>query len=226
MKYFYPILVLLIISTISFSGCLNLDSALDEKENSLTAYKASLTETSEQRNIRICKETVEEYHSSHTYYGGDIYVCGDMACDVWNMIKTNGINAKICIGNVESDISSFTEANHAWVLAEVSPNTWLALECTGGYVVYDNPLYYSGWFFYTPKQFKEYTRLLTQYNDQVSKYNRALDEYNELVEEYNNAGFLTKIALKDDLDSQTIIVNGRAEDVLETTEQINAILSY
>ena len=56
----------------------------------------------------ICK-ILSDYHKTHSYIGTeagaaqDIFVCGDMACDVWDMVRTQGIEAKIVAGNVEQD---------------------------------------------------------------------------------------------------------------------------
>ncbi len=115
------------------------------------------------RNIALVKEIIEKYHATHTYSLNDLYVCGDMSSDVWDMLKTQGINAKIEIGNVDQDISDIKDSNHAWVLAEVAPGSWVALETTGGYLVcsnenycpVNNPRYYSGWSFDSPKEFKD-----------------------------------------------------------------------
>lgn len=121
------------------------------------------TESLEQRNVRISKEIVETYHETHTYSLPDLYVCGDMSCDVWDMLKTQGIPAKIFVGNVNIDISEIKDANHAWVVAEVAPDTWIALETTGGFLVcsdtkycaVDNPRYYKGWIYDNPREYKE-----------------------------------------------------------------------
>ena len=110
----------------------------------------------EEGNSRILAEIVSNYRRNHTYVDGGVFVCGDMACDVWNMVKTKGIEAQIAVGNVERDISSLSDANHAWVLAETSPGKWLALETTAGRVVSqsENARYYKGWFLPSPKEFK------------------------------------------------------------------------
>jgi hypothetical protein len=107
--------------------------------------------------IAILSQIVSDYCRSHTYSPQDSFVCGDMACDVWNMVKTKGIPAKIQVGNVQSDINSLSAANHAWVLAEVSPGKWIALEATAGRLVFtdENPRYYRGWSFDNPRQLKE-----------------------------------------------------------------------
>src|SRR5208337_4944295 len=93
------------------------------------------TESQTDRNIRIANVIVANYHETHTYSLTDLYVCGDMASDVWDMLKTQGINAKLNVGRVDQDISDIKDANHVWVLAEVAPNSYLALEATGGYSV-------------------------------------------------------------------------------------------
>lgn len=113
--------------------------------------------------VKILKQIVEAYHKTHTYSLPDLYVCGDMSSDIWDMLKTQGINAKIVVGNVDKDITSIDDANHVWVLAETSPEIWIALETTGGYLVcpdknicsVNNPRYYHGWGFNTPKEFKD-----------------------------------------------------------------------
>ena len=185
------------------------------------------TESQTDRNIRIANEIVANYHKSHTYSLIDFYVCGDMASDVWDMLKTQGINAKINVGNVEKDVTSFSDANHAWVLAEVGPNQYLALEATGGYSVKktDNPRYYSGWSFYNPKQLKNYEDLLTQYNVAHNKYNSALKDYNAIVSQYNNAGLLSRISLKGQVDDKALILQQRTQDLNQISQQISALLS-
>ncbi len=181
----------------------------------------------EERNTQICKEVVEEYHQNHTYYG-DIFVCGDMANDIWNMLKTRGINAKIQIGNVDKDDAMLFECNHAWVLAEVSADKWLPLETTGGYSVSfeDNPRYYRGWPFYTPKQFKEYLQLLTQYNDRLLKYNDAQTQCDQLKLQYSQANDIEKVGLGLDLNRKCIIATQRAEDLREVISKMTALVTY
>ncbi|HMK16089.1 MAG TPA: response regulator, partial [Methanomicrobiales archaeon] len=84
-------------------------------------------ETQYGRNVEQVREIAREYARTHTYLGvqtgqpGDVYVCLDMAKDVWNMIKTRGINAVIEVGNVKGNITTVADVNHAWVLAEVGP---------------------------------------------------------------------------------------------------------
>ena len=78
---------------------------------------------------------VRHYHETHTYSTVDFYVCSDMAADVWNMLKTFGIEALIQVGNVHQAVNEITESDHAWVLAEIAPGQYLALETTGGQVV-------------------------------------------------------------------------------------------
>ena len=120
-------------------------------------------ESQTSRNIRKVKGIVEQYHETHPYNVSDMFVAGDMATDVWNLVETQGIHAVINVGNVDTDISDIQQANHVWVLAETSPNQWVALETTGGFVVCDdpafcpihNPRYYHGWGYKTPKELND-----------------------------------------------------------------------
>jgi hypothetical protein len=107
--------------------------------------------TEEEKNVGIVTDIVKDYYKTHTYSKYNLFVCADMAIEVWNMVETQRINAEIAVGNVDNPNANWTEYNHAWVLSEVSPDRWLALEPTGGYIVYseDNENYYSGYFFNT-----------------------------------------------------------------------------
>ncbi len=121
-------------------------------------------ESKKDQNIKILKKIVEDYHKTHTYSKADMFVCADMAIDVWNMVETQGINAIIKAGRVDKDITELRDVNHAWVMAEVAPDEWIALETTGGYLVCpvqpicakNNSRYYTGWSYASPKEFKEY----------------------------------------------------------------------
>jgi hypothetical protein len=121
-------------------------------------------ESKKDQNIRIIKKIVEDYHKTHTYSKEDMFVCADMAIDVWNMVITQDINAIIRVGRVDKDITELRQINHAWVMAEVAPGEWIALETTGGYLVCpaqpvcqnNNSRYYTGWDYAGPKEFKEY----------------------------------------------------------------------
>ena len=115
------------------------------------------------------QKIVRDYHVTHTYSMDDLFVCVDMAIDVWNILKTKKINAKILAGRVDQDITHLNglehigQINHAWVVAEPQPGVAVPLETTGGYVVTpDKPnyrLYFEGTDFNSPKAFKEFIEL-------------------------------------------------------------------
>ncbi|MFA5054910.1 MAG: zinc ribbon domain-containing protein [Dehalococcoidia bacterium] len=151
-------------------------------------------------NVQICENIAKDYYNTHQYIANDVFDCDNMAQDVWDMIVAQGINAQIAVGNVNKDISSIGDANHAWVLAEVEPNQWLAIECTGGYVVYDNALYYQGWFFDNPKDLRDFESLYEQYQEQLIVTQAAMDNYNALVYQYNHSNYFTQLALQSGLD--------------------------
>lgn len=137
------IFFVLLILSLSFSGC--------------------AAESQRVRNIKTCRQIIEDYHESHTYIGNDVYVCADMAGDVWNMVTTQKINATIAVGDPGRDITSIKDANHAWVVAEIAPGERVALETTGGFLVCtdteycqgNNVRYFNGWEFDSPKELKE-----------------------------------------------------------------------
>jgi hypothetical protein len=201
--------------------------------------------TEAETNIAIVREIVRDYHATHTYSTTDIFVCADMALDVWNMVETRGINAKIAIGDVKRSDEKLFEANHAWVLAETSPDEWTALETTGGYIVTGDEEYYTGWFFEGSREFKTYISLLEQYNAQSDEIDDARDRYNDKVDEYNaeveELEYLTNtynrryvgqnltyteyqaaLSLKDDIAAQETVVvriSGELDQALEDLEE-------
>lgn len=176
--------------------------------------------------VKIVSAIVSDYHKTHTYIGGDIFVCADMASDVWNMLQAKSINAKIQIGDVNSDIKSILESNHAWVMAEVLPGKWLALETTGGYVVFPdkNQRYYRGHAFSNPKELKEYSELLHQLRAAELKDHQAREDYNELVGQYNRADAYTQRGLVSELNRRAGTVDQRTADVNEIVRKLKALL--
>ena len=47
-------------------------------------------------------------HATHTYSEADLFVCADIAVNVWNMVKIKGINARIAAGNVNKPHADWT----------------------------------------------------------------------------------------------------------------------
>jgi len=132
---------------------------------------------------------VRYYYETHTYEENDVYVCYDMAADVWNMLKAQGISAKIVVGNTGQVIESILDSNHAWVLAEVEDGEELALETTNGTVVPrdENSLYYRGWSFSDPKELKSFQELRREYNVRVGIIKEIDAEDREVIEEHNRS---------------------------------------
>lgn len=119
----------------SFEDCESGEYPVTEKH---PYYRESqeITLTPEEQKIKICEEVAQQYYRTHTYIQNDVFDCDNMACDVWNILKTKGINAKIVVGNIDLEEYGMEDWNHAWIIAEVYPSTWLAIECTSGCVVY------------------------------------------------------------------------------------------
>ncbi len=123
---------------------------------------------------------VKYYYETHEYSTTDLFICSDMAGEVWNMLKAQGINAVIAIGDTSNNVADILQCTHAWVLAEVTPGEYLALEATGGYVVTkgENAHYYNGWYFDSPAELKRHNDLVKEHNTRVEI---ILDIHNEAV---------------------------------------------
>ena len=132
---------------------------------------------------------VRYYHETHVYSTYDLFVCSDMAAEIWNMLKAQGINAVMAVGDIDTGIGDIVLSDHAWVLAEVAPGEYLALETTGGFAVpkSQNALYYQGWSFASPKELKSHNQLVREYSVRVDIRNQLADEANKVIEEHNQA---------------------------------------
>ena len=173
------------------------DAQLRASETKIAELLNEITGLGEQYEIvgdtpsETAGNIVRYYYETHIYSKYDFFVCSDMALDVWNMLKAQGINALIQIGNVETGAGDIAEADHAWVLAEISSGQYLALETTGGYVVRDNPLYYRGWSFDNPREYKRFVELMKEYNVRV----RIIKQLEEAFEASKSAGMEVKTEL-------------------------------
>jgi hypothetical protein len=203
--------------------------------------------------VETAENIVKSYHETHIYSEYDFFVCSDMALDVWDMLKAHGINALIKIGNVETGAENITAASHAWVLAETTPGEYLALETTAGHAVWkeDNPLYYKGWSFDNPREYKRFVELKQEYNVRVdisnglvnrvqtlfSEYEKELTRYQELLDEFNTkyAGHsvsLEAFDFKDRIETQLAImkeIEGRCNQLTDLikkhTQELENIIS-
>lgn len=149
-------------------------------------FPAQSYKTTPKTATKTVEDIVKQYHETHIYSEYDFYVCSDMALDVWDMLKAQEINAIIQIGNVEREAGNITDADHAWVLAEVTPGGYLALETTGGYTVSGqvNPLYYKGWSFDNPREYKRFVELKHEYNIRANIINRLMNRAQTVFGEY------------------------------------------
>jgi hypothetical protein len=190
---------------------------------------ADSTITEEAKKVQICEQVASDYYKTHTYTGDGVFDCDNMAQDVWNILETKGINSEIWIGNVDR-IGPVTlkDCNHAWVMAEVSPNTWLAVECTGGYVVYlaDNEQYYQGFSFENPKNYQRFLDVYTDWEYQYQDYENYRIYYNNLVDEYNDADYYEQLNLQSGLTVARNTLDEKEKTFLRTDAELSTLLEY
>jgi len=188
---------------------------------------APSTMSQEEKNAQICEQAAKDYYSTHTYTENDVFDCDNMAQDLWNILETKGINSEIMIGNVDSfGPVTLEDCNHAWVIAEVSSNTWLAIECTGGYVVYDNDLYYRGFSFNNPKNYQRFLDLYGDWEYQYQDYENYREYYNELVEIYNAANYLEQVGMESGMTVARNTLEEKERIFQRTDAELDALLEY
>jgi predicted nucleic acid-binding Zn-ribbon protein len=172
-----------------------LESELEDARSKVSELEGLVDTLREQYELigdtpaETAEKIVKYYHDTHIYDAVDLFVCADMAAEVWNMLKAQGIDALMVVGNVNNAITDIILCNHSWVLAEVAPGEYLALETTGGRVVYsnENPLYYQGWYFTSPADQKNYQYLVKEYNTRVSIRNEIAHEVSDAADYYNQS---------------------------------------
>lgn len=170
--------LILLIATLLISGCLEklVEYVYITPEPTPTPIPTpQLTET--QKKVQLVENIAKSYYDTHTYQDNNVFDCDNMAQDVWDMLKAQGINAQIQIGNIEmSSTITLEDVNHAWVMAEIEPGKYLAVETTGGYIVYGetNPNYYKGFSFKDPKNYRSFTELYKNYLFQLADYQNGI----------------------------------------------------
>ena len=207
-----------------FMGAMSSDTASIDSSYDL---ETSHYTTQEEKNIQICEQVASDYYATHTYTENDVFDCDNMAQDVWNILETKGINSEIQIGNVDLVGNlELKDCNHAWVMAEISPNSWLAIECTGGYAVFDNDRYYTGFSFDNPKNYRRFLDLYTNWEYQYQDYENYRLYYNELVEIYNDANYFEQLGLESGLTVARNTLEDKERDYIKTDTELSAVLEY
>jgi outer membrane murein-binding lipoprotein Lpp len=168
---------------------------LEEAREKAAELEAQVADLREQYELvgaspaEVAEKIVRNYHETHEYSTTDMFICGDMSSEIWNMLKAQGISARIAIGDIDTAVTNMLDCDHAWVLAEVAPGEYLALETTAGRVVpkSENALYYHGWYFDNPTSLKGYNEKVREYNTLVVVTNEIVREVNEAMNLYNNS---------------------------------------
>ena len=171
---------------------------------------------------------IEYYHDTHVYSKADLFVCSDMSMEVWNMLRARGIDALIVVGDIENPIDDILLSTHAWVLADIGENRYLALETTGGYVVYntENDLYYKGWYFDSPAEMKSYNELVKEYNVRVSIINQLIVEDQIVVNQHNASTNPSEAAqLKAVHEMLDKLITSQEADLIAIEDEINGLAS-
>jgi hypothetical protein len=127
-----------------------------------------------------------------------------------------------------SNSSTIDGFNHAWVLAEVSPGSWLAIECTAGYIVYsdENEKYYQGLTFSNPKNYRSFISLYRDWKIKALDYEKERSYYNELIMPYNNASYSEQIGMKSGIEIAQRTLHEKEQAFLKTDSELNALLRY
>lgn len=205
------------------SGNYHLVASLPSGQKSAVAFTI---ESQEDTNIRVLRQIVEDYHKIHTYSLYDYFVCADMAQDVWNIVETQGMRALLVAGNIKNPDAGWKDYDHAWVIVEAAPRQWIALETTGGFLVYknNNLNYYRGIFFENPKDLKTNMDLRRDYNNEIERSSAIVSQYNAKVSEYN-AERDYYLSLVTSYNNKYVGQNLTVEEYLESVEVKNTLNS-
>jgi hypothetical protein len=141
--------------------------------------------------MQIVELIAAAFHKTHTYTLQGDFVCLDMAIDVWNQLRTYGIEAKIMGGNINENVTAWNyrqlvrESNHAWVVAKLSPAEKVAIETTAGVVIKPGmnnaSAYFKGIEFDNPGEIKRFDSLRKKTNEVCRDANELIKDWNENV---------------------------------------------
>jgi outer membrane murein-binding lipoprotein Lpp len=189
----------------------SLQTQVNTLKGQTTLTGATLAETA--------TKIVKNYKETHVYSTYDMFVCSDMASEVWNMLKAKGINSVVVVGNKDVLINDILQSNHAWVLATVDNNELLALEATSGsvYKSSDKPLYYTGWSFKSPADLKSHNDWVKEYNTRVVFRNQLNTEANKAFSSGNDALYAKLVELR---SAQETELNGLMSKIKALATQI------
>jgi hypothetical protein len=170
----------------------------------------------------ICAEVVANFVARHTYIP-DHFVCVEFAAGVWYELLKKGVNAKIRVGS--QNISTVYRTDHAWVMAEVSPGNWLAIEPQQG-VVYpeSGSFYYRGFDFAGDGPVREHNKLLKRVLDARQKYHNAVNVSNDYVARYNKGDWVAKQAILPVINQQQQNVAMRQAEMNELEQSYSVLL--
>jgi len=178
---------------------------LSPPENTRTGrVKKMLEQANANTRMAELRQIADEYHKNHTYSMDDYFVCVDMALELANTLKTRTFNPVVVTGNPKVDTAGMTPLqmmasfNHAWVMVEMAPGVYAAVEATGGFVAdetqKDFEYYYQGLAFESPRQAKETDVLIRTVNGDCDK---ARD-----LEKDWNARFAGRIATSQSMEEK------------------------
>jgi hypothetical protein len=124
--------------------------------------------------------------------------------------------------------SMIDNLTHAWVLAEVSPCNWLAIECTGGYVVHreENGKYYSGLTFSNPKNYRNFLELYSNWKMLIKDYENEHLYCKKLQDTYNKANYSDQAAVKKSIETEEDRLKEKEETFEKTDTELQALLRY
>jgi hypothetical protein len=155
------------------------------------APQAALPAPQTLNKMQIVELIAAAFHKTHTYTLQGDFVCLDMAIDVWNQLRTYGIEAKIMGGNINENITAWNyrqlarESNHAWVVAKLSPTEKVAIETTAGVVIKPGmnnaSAYFKGIEFDNPGEIKRFDSLRKKANEVCREANELIKDWNENV---------------------------------------------
>ena len=141
--------------------------------------------------MQIVERIAAAFHKTHTYTLQGDFVCLDMAIDVWNQLRTYGIEATIMGGNINENITTWNyrqlarESNHAWVVAKLSPTEKVAIETTAGVIIKPGmnnaSAYFKGIEFDNPGEIKRFDSLRKKANEVCRDANELIKDWNKNV---------------------------------------------
>jgi len=148
----------------------------------LTGQQTVSSEASQLSTEEGLAAFLENYSSTHYQSVESMSDIGYSCLILADALKTEGFPAEIAIGNVKGTSDDIVRFDDAWIVINVEDNP-TAIDAQYNRIIteHENQLFYKGYSFSNPDDFREYTRLKNEHESLSNIIGIMEDKYNKCI---------------------------------------------